>query len=308
MWNRLRAAYHAFKTPVPTLNTRNDYESWWFQPGPKLNDSWFERFCRFHGIPPLQFISCFKKRENIQLSKKLKKVFFAPENLEDRFKEFEDYMIGDVDLSMGFGYLNHSSYIRFPLWLLYFTYPDIENPGEQFIAAFSREWDIDRPIFCSQIASHDEKGNGRGLRTMCNAALAEIDSVLNVGRLLNNSSILKEKYHDDPSFFLRDCRFNICLENSSAHGYVTEKIFRPLQTGAIPIFWGDSTPEVNIIHPDCYLRFDPSNPEKLVREVKELEYDKSLRADFIRQPRIQPGAAEWINSAHNDLAKALKSL
>lgn len=308
IWTRLKAGYRAFKAPIPQINTRNEYESWWFKPGPKLNNTWLERFCRFHSIQPIQFVSCFAKRENIQLSKRLRKVFFAPENLTDRFQEFDDFMFGDVDLSIGFEYRNHPDYIRFPLWLLYFTTPDIKNPGEEFVFKFSREWDIDRPIFCSQIASHDERGNGRGLRTKCSNSLGEIGHVLNVGRLLNNSNILKEKYVDNTSFFLRDCRFNICLENSSSPGYVTEKIFRPLQSGAIPIYWGDSNPEVDVITPNSYLRFDPNNPEKLVREVADLEKNKNLRADFIKQPRIQSGAAEWINSAHDELAQALKRL
>lgn len=307
-WNRLRAGYRAFKSPIAKTNTRNQYESWWFKHGPKQNNSWLERFCEFHKIPPLQFISCFDKRESIHLSQNLKKVFFAPENLKDRFNTFEDFMIGEVDFSMGFEFRNHPKYLRFPLWLLYFTSPDIRNPGERFAAVFSREWDIDRPYFCSQIASHDERGNGKGLRTSCSSELAEIGSILNAGKLLNNTTLLQEKYHNNPSFFLRDCRFNICLENSSAPGYTTEKIFRPLQSGAIPIYWGDPIPEPQILRPDCYLRFDPSNPEILKHQVMALEENRSLRADFLRQPKLQQGAADWINTIHNDLAETLRRL
>ena len=132
-------------------------------------------------------------------------------------------MIGEVDFSMGFEELEHPKYLRFPLWLLYFTAPNTKDPGKEFVAKFSRKWTGDRPFFCSQIASHDERGNGRGLRTSCTTSLSEIGEVLNTGKLLNNSKILQDKYHNDPSYFLRNCRFNICLENSSALGYVTEK-------------------------------------------------------------------------------------
>jgi len=76
MWNRLRAGYRAFQSPIAQVNTRNQYESWWFKHGPKLNNSWLERFCEFHKIPPLQFISCFNKRESIHLSK-TSKTFFS---------------------------------------------------------------------------------------------------------------------------------------------------------------------------------------------------------------------------------------
>ena len=137
MWNRLRAGYRAFQSPIAQANTRNQYESWWFKHGPKLNNSWLERFCEFHKIPPLQFISCFNKRESIHLSKNLKNVFFAPENLNDRFKTFEDFMIGEVDFSMGFEELEHPKYLRFPLWLLYFTAPNTKDPGKEFVAKFS---------------------------------------------------------------------------------------------------------------------------------------------------------------------------
>lgn len=308
MWNRLRAGYRAFQSPIAQVNTRNQYESWWFKHGPKLNNSWLERFCEFHKIPPLQFISCFNKRESIHLSKNLKNVFFAPENLNDRFQTFEDFMIGEVDFSMGFEELEHPKYLRFPLWLLYFTAPNTKDPGKEFVAKFSRKWTSDRPFFCSQIASHDEKGNGRGLRTSCTTSLSEIGEVLNTGKLLNNSKILQDKYHNNPSYFLRDCRFNICLENSSAPGYVTEKIFRPLLSGAIPIYWGDPNPAPNIIKPNSFLRYDPDNPEALIDAVRDLEENEGLRSDFIHQNKIQEGAADWINEIHQTLANELRSL
>jgi len=308
MKDRFIRAYRAFNAPIPKMETRNQYESWWSKPGPELNDSWIEKFCAFHQIPPLQFISCYKNRETIQKSKHLKTVFFSGEHLQDRFKEYDDHMIGQVDYSIGFDKLEHPNYLRFPLWLLYFTAPNTKNPGKDFVAAFSRKWTSDRPFFCSQISSHDERGNGRGLRTSCSSALAEIGEVLNVGRLLNNSKILQEKYHNNPHYFLRDCRFNICLENSYAPGYVTEKIFRPLLCGAIPIYWGDPNPESNIINPNSFLRYDSENPESLIKAVGDLEENEGLRSDFIHQNKIQEGAADWINEIHHTLADELRNL
>jgi len=285
----------------------NQYDSWWFNSPAKMQNSWIEQFCIHHSVPASQWISVFGERSNIKLSSEKRKVFFTPENLSDRFREFGDHLLDQVDCAIGFENLNHPKYIRFPLWLMYFTQPNSENPGEDFRQRFSRTWSVDRPIFCSQIASHDERGNGKGLRTMCSSTLDKIEPVFNEGRLLNNSSLLKNTYHNDPSFYLRDCRFNICLENSAGSGYITEKIFRPLQTGAIPIYWGDSAPEPDVINPGSYLLLDPKNPDDIYKEVRKLEKNARLRHSIINNPKITKQTSDWINNKHEMLVKLLKS-
>ena len=142
---------------------------------------------------------------------------------------------------------------------------------------------------------------------MCSSTLDKIEPVFNEGRLLNNSSLLKNTYHNDPSFYLRDCRFNICLENSAGSGYITEKIFRPLQTGAIPIYWGDSAPEPDVINPGSYLLLDPKNPDDIYKEVRKLEKNARLRHSIINNPKITQQTSDWINNKHEMLVKLLKS-
>ncbi|RDU64628.1 hypothetical protein CQA53_07700 [Helicobacter didelphidarum] len=41
--------------------------------------------------------------------------------------------------------------------------------------------------------------------------------------------------------WLRDYKFNICFENSSNPGYLTEKLFDAYAAGCVPIYWGDTS-------------------------------------------------------------------
>ncbi|HEB7719163.1 TPA: hypothetical protein RZJ63_001717, partial [Campylobacter jejuni] len=41
--------------------------------------------------------------------------------------------------------------------------------------------------------------------------------------------------------WLRNYKFNLCFENSSAPGYTSEKIFQAFAAGCIPIYWGDTS-------------------------------------------------------------------
>ena len=220
--------------------------------------------------------------------------------------DFSDSMLNDVDVSIGFEHRTESNYLRFPLWLIYNTSPTSDDPGKRFVEAMNRKWSEDRPIFCSQVASHDHRGNGAGNRELCFHTISKIAAVLNCGKWGNNSDLLKKRYVDVVDYLLRDCRFNICLENSLGNGYVTEKIFRPLLAGSIPIYWGVPGAEPNVLHQDSYLWFDPENPDELMKRVVDLNNSDASRSKFINASKIQPQARDWINHKHEELKKAFR--
>ena len=41
--------------------------------------------------------------------------------------------------------------------------------------------------------------------------------------------------------WLKQYKFNMCFENSSSPGYLTEKLFDAFEAGCIPIYWGDTS-------------------------------------------------------------------
>lgn len=46
--------------------------------------------------------------------------------------------------------------------------------------------------------------------------------------------------------WLKDYKFNICFENSSYPGYLTEKLFDAYMAGCVPIYWGDTTLRIGV--------------------------------------------------------------
>jgi hypothetical protein len=284
--------------------THNHYVNWWKAENP---DSWLERFCRFRSIQPLTFASVFGQRETIK--KKGPLVFFSCENLQDRFTEYSDHLEGIADLRLGFEHRHESDYLRLPLWLIYFTEPESKNPGEQFENLLNRKWLGPRPISCSLIARHDDRGNGAGLRRLAGETIQTVTEVQFAGAFNNNTNSLKRKYDNHTNYYLRDCHFNICLENSNGPGYVTEKIWRPMLNGAIPIYWGsDMQPEPEVLASSSFIPFDPNNPQHASNNVAELLRSRKLIEDFVNQPKTTSTCCDWIDHRLNLLERSLKAL
>ena len=76
-------------------------------------------FSVFHKISPHQYV---KNNPNIKL-----KIFFTGEDTTSRHSRgfgSDHYYLNFADISLGFKYIDHPNYIRFPLWL---TYINIEK-------------------------------------------------------------------------------------------------------------------------------------------------------------------------------------
>lgn len=84
-----------------------------------------------------------------------------------------------------------------------------------------------RSRFACQISHHDVNGIRR--RIIC--LLNNISPVTCAGIFMNNSSELCVDYSDNKIEFLKNFKFNICPENSSERGYITEKIFESILGG-----------------------------------------------------------------------------
>jgi alpha(1,3/1,4) fucosyltransferase len=219
---------------------------------------------------------------------KVPMLFFSGENLHSNYYLiYKNYLNGLPDQSLGFDY--NSPYAdRFPLWLMYVF-------GGDFIAKASQE-DVkirlkkieassflDKEKFAAMIARHD--GVGSVSRSKITKSLNKIHPVSCAGKLMHNDNLLMEKFKDNKVDYLKDFVFNICPENSSTSGYVTEKLLESFEAGCIPIYWGDSNPEPNIINHKriIFWQEDGDNKENL-QIIKKLYEDEGYKKEFLKEP------------------------
>lgn len=238
------------------------------------------------------------------------KVFVTQEDTVWRFPQYDDYLSGSVDLSLGFKPDDEElGLMFFPIWFEWFLRPDLNFESaeitrngpwtpRQFVAEIE-EWDglDDRNVFCALIASHDDRGNGKGLRTMAKELLEEIQVVICAGKLHRNTSALQDEFNDEIVPYLRTCRFNICFENVSAEGYVTEKLFQAFLAGSIPVYWSfTKTPVPEFLTGHGIVFFDPSKPEEAAALVAKLNDNAAFRKEWMGRPKFHVGAAEKLEA------------
>ncbi len=166
------------------------------------------------------------------------------------------------------------------------------------------------------IASHDgyaskKKVSGRFeivSRTEITKKVSTIDFVCCPGRLLHNDNSLQDEYGDNKKAYLRQFLFNICAENASVKGYVTEKIFDALEAGTIPIYWGDPNPEPAILNPQRIVFWDESKVENVLSFIKELYVNIEKREQFLQEPIFVKTAAQEIYDHFSCLRRDLERL
>ena len=298
------------KNVVKHKTLRNTYCNWWTNDPARIRGTWFEQLSKEHQLPPINFISCYGSRDSIRLSTKHKNVFWTGENISDPTMgrlQFTDHLVDLVDLSLGFEPKNAPNYIRFPVWYLNYTRGHDRKNSHRFSTKLSMKHTHERAIPCSLVARHDRRGNGAGLRQLAVDELTPVFGQVSCdGKFLNNSNILHEQYKNSLSDYLRDCKFNICFENSSGPGYTTEKLFHALAAGCVPIYWsGDVIPEPGLLEPDCYITFDPENPSTAIREIEKLHRSPHLFNDFNNQRKIVPGAESKIDDTYQSIIEVL---
>jgi hypothetical protein len=84
--------------------------------------------------------------------------------------------------------------------------------------------------------------------------------------------------------FLRPYKFNIAFENKSLAGYTTEKIFEPMVSRCMPIYWGN--PQIaQEFNPKSFINVsDFPNEEAAIEKIIELDKDDSKYLEYMRQP------------------------
>jgi hypothetical protein len=258
----------------------------------------------------IQFFSVFGRRHILRLSRARQKVFYTGECVgvdshADSYKRYGDHCLREVDLALGFEFLDKDNYRRLPLWLLYYFQPyDTKEIIQQKLDKFWQH--SPRTKFCALVASHDKNK----LRTEMCRTVTQIATVDCAGKLLHNDDSLQKQFADNKDAYLRQYKFNICPENARGQGYVTEKLFQSLQAGCIPIYNGyDRNPEPGIINPAIILWYEPGVDNKsLLEKIKELHSNENKHRQFLRQNCFLPTAVDKIENYLRKYCAAMEKI
>ena len=284
-------------------------------------DNWFRKFINSRKIPcshnkTIAFFSVFGDKFPTIIDKSRIKVFYTGENMHRNefgfsFQDYADYLQNkNFDLSLAFDYIQSESYLRLPLWVLYFINPDdtSESAIKKACEKLSNHGaeNIDSKRFCSMVSGHDPNG----LREKIYDSLVGIDEISCGGRFLNNTDELKRIFDNDKIRYLEQFRFNICPENSNSSGYVTEKIMECISSGSIPVYWGsDNNPEPDILNKDAIIFWDRGGDNaKNVEFIRTLHENPQLYKEFYSQARLKPEAAAIISEMLRGLENRLRTL
>lgn len=257
-----------------------------------------------------------------------KKIFLSSENLEMyikhknlsindygwlsminwRIKSYSDYLLRDVDLSLGFTKINNEKYLRFPAWIYYknffpadATYATIKKIVENVNSSRSL-----RKRECICINNHD----AFGLRTKIADDLNGMFDITYAGRWRNNTSELWDKYGNDKLKYMNLFKFNICPENMDSPYYCTEKIFDSFRAGCIPIYAGAlNNPEPDVINKDAVIfwNLDGDNTDN-IKLIKKLNTDDNFYDKFMQQEKLLPSAAEYVYDRFIKLENKFKEI
>ena len=206
-----------------------------------------------------------------------KTFFYTGEEVSHNFSAYSDYLMDIADFSSGFKYEDEFSqeeqkhYLRYPLWIAY-NY-GFYSTDKDFIKKYIDEFETQRlqvkkTLFCALIARHDRWSGG--IRTALYEAIKTIGPINCPSKFLHNDDSLTTKFNDNKIEYLKQFRFNICAENYSTRGYITEKVFDAFRTGSIPVYSGGgvSLIEPEVVNQNAIIRYDGTNIDEVIEKSK----------------------------------------
>lgn len=215
--------------------------------------------------PEFVLYSCFGKRA---VGFDCVRIFFSAEGIIPDFN-LCDYALGMARLEFG------DRYKRLPLYRLYpHTYSELLKervaPAEP------------RPEFCTCVVSNSARDP---LFEKLFKALSEYRRVASGGKVFNNvGGRVPDKIE-----FTKTGRFGLAIENSSAPGYITEKITDVFAAGAVPIYFG--APDVELdFNPEAFVNIaDYASLEEAVTDIIEIDQSEDRYRAMCEVPAFRNG-------------------
>lgn len=154
------------------------------------------------------------------------RIFYTGENIRP------DYNIADY--SMDFDYIDFEDrHLRLPHMFWVFCDEMRQKEMDNRISLLDK-----KEKFCGFMVSNNALTDKRD---MFFEALSKYKRVDSGGRWKNNIG----GNVDDKIEWLKSYKFNLCFENSSYPGYLTEKLFDAFLAGCVPIYWGDTSLKIH---------------------------------------------------------------
>lgn len=207
------------------------------------------------------------------------KIFFTGENVVPNFNY--------CDYAIGFHYINFEDrYMRLPLWCMYKE--DLETLQKR--KPLSRHSALKRK-FCARVVSN--KRISDGFRETFFDELSKYKTVDSGGRYKNNVGGPVENKHE----FLKNYKFSLAFENTSARGYCTEKLLQAFAAGTVPIYYGDET-AVRDFNPKAFVNLhDFKTIDDAVDYVRKLDQDD---AAYLQMLNESPFANDKVLQKYSD--------
>jgi hypothetical protein len=184
--------------------------------------------------------------------------------------------------AISYDHLDGPSNYRLPLYVVEDWYLTAKL-GLPSIQVVGRNPDTHRPNFCSFVSANPASLD----RNEAFHLLSQYKRVDSGGPLFNNIGHILPRGADAQVHklqFMAGRKFNLCYENGSYPGYVTEKLFHALYAGVVPIYWGSSTVGLDF-NPDAFVsRHDFDTFEEMLDMVMRIDQNDELYEDMIHQP------------------------
>jgi alpha(1,3/1,4) fucosyltransferase len=204
---------------------------------------------------------------------KVTKIFFTGEN-----RRPWNYQ---AHAAITFDHLDGPSNYRLPLYVVEDWYQTTKL-GLPSILAIDRNSTFKRDSFCSFISANPSSLD----RNEAFHFLSQYKRVDSGGPLFNNIGHTLPRGADAQIHklkFMMSRKFNLCYENSSYPGYVTEKLFHALYSGSVPIYWGSPTVELDF-NPKAFVsRHNYDTIESMIDDVMRIDQNDEMYEDMIRQ-------------------------
>lgn len=316
IYRTIRRYYKEYKASKP--NKIKLYNCSVYEKG--ASDNWLYQFIqrrrilKDHSKDTLGIFSVNGERIAIDFNSCTYKIFYTIENVhvpDSHWQKYEDLLLNkkSIHLSLGFDYIDHENYLRFPYWLM-----TVFKPEDDYTAIKQKCAWLNNPVinsherknFCSFICKKDYFNE----RIKIFNQLSQVGRVDCDGEFMHNNDILKTKFNDNKLEFLKSYKFNLCPENSDYKGYVTEKIFDAIQSGCIPLYWGsENNPEPEVLNLNAILFYTYNeNNEKMIEQIRELHHNEKIYKEFAKQTRLKEDAPAIIHDYFLKLESTLRIL
>lgn len=199
----------------------------------------------------------------------------------------------ETDVAFTMHHTDDKRHYRMPGWATYLNWYNRPYNDNRDIAnlmdidtLLSKPKEVNKSKFCSFIATQP-----KGRRVDFVPKLNQYKTVFSPGPLYNNTPRIvdingnwargDQKYKTD---FIKNCKFDVAMENIQVPGYATERIIHAMYVNTIPIYWGSETIEQDF-NPDSFINWHKyGSDEATIEAVKEIDSDLKKYTKMLREP------------------------